>query len=76
MINGKVRKETRVLGKAQGYKGLSIADKVIDGTPIMESVWLPNTDELERLNKGASVVLLVAGQGHPPVRVEVGDAPE
>lgn len=76
MINGKVQGETRVLGKSQGYKGLSVKDDNQDGVHIMRSVWLPNTDELERLQNGASVVLLVAGTMHPPVMVEVGDAPK
>lgn len=41
-------------------------------TPAMETAWIPNPDEIERINAGAPVVLRVLGTAHPPVMIEVG----
>jgi hypothetical protein len=71
---------TRTIGKRQGYLGLPLRDEVrnttVDGerTPVMVTAWEPTPDELERLNKGASVHLVIVGTQHPPVMLEVGDA--
>ena len=70
-----------MLGKCQGYLGLPVRDVFLDtevdgpASPCMETAWIPNTDELERLNAGASVVLRIMGTAHPPVLVEVGEVP-
>ena len=77
MIIGRIPNATRVLGKSQGYLGLPLRDEVrnttVDGeTPVMVTAWEPTPDELERLNKGASVHLVVVGTQHPPVMLEVG----
>ncbi|MDJ1632687.1 hypothetical protein [Rhizobium rhizogenes] len=72
---------TRIIGKSQGYLGLPIRDEAInctvggDGTPCMVTAWQPTPDELVRLNAGASVHLRLLGTAHPPVMVEVGEAP-
>ncbi len=67
---------TRVLGKAQGFLGLHIADCISDeGLPMMLSHWTPTPAELEALNKGANVTLLVMGSSHPPIRLDVGEPP-
>lgn len=80
---------TRLLGKSQGYLGLPIKDEPIDDPTIeltvnsMTSAWEPTPEELERLNKGASVhvrligtALCKYGTKHPPIMVEVGPIPE
>lgn len=77
MIIGRIPNATRVLGKSQGYLGLPLRDEVrnttVGGeTPVMVTAWEPTPDELERLNKGASVHLVVVGTQHPPVMLEVG----
>ncbi len=72
---------TCILGKSQGYLGLPVRDEAInctvggDGTPCMVTAWQPTPDELARLNAGASVHLRLLGTAHPPVMVEVGEAP-
>lgn len=42
----------------------------------MVSAWLPNEDELARLQAGAPVHLGIVGTMHPPVHLNVGDVPE
>lgn len=72
---------TRVCGKSQGYLGLPVRDVVIHekvngpGTPAMETAWTPTPDELERLNKGANVILRILGTSPPPQLITVGDVP-
>ena len=79
MLIARIPNATRVLGKSQGYLGLPLRDEVrnttVDGpaTACMVTAWEPTPDELQRLNKGASVHLIVLGTQHPPVLVEVGD---
>ena len=78
---GRIQGWTRELGKGQGYLGLPLRDTVITctvggtGTPAMETAWLPTPDEIARINAGAPVILRVIGTAHPPVMLEVGDAP-
>jgi hypothetical protein len=77
VISRRIEGASRVIGKSQGYIGLSIRDVTInctvngDATPCMETAWEPTPYELERLNAGASVILRVLGTAHPPVMVEV-----
>ena len=79
MIPGRILNATRALGAPKDWDpadgkcvGLAIRDGVEGGLHTMTSAWLPNADELERLNAGAPVYLVVVGAGHPPVRLEVG----
>lgn len=73
MIIKRITGCTRELGRAQGYRPLPVRDaKASNGAPFMETAWEPTPDELERLNKGATVRLLIAGIEHPPVKIEVG----
>lgn len=81
MLIGRIEGATRVIGKSQGYLGLPVRDVVIDcnpggRVPAMETVWLPTPDELERLAAGASIKLIILGTQHPPVMMEVGQAPD
>lgn len=78
MLIARIPGATRVIGKSQGYLGLPLRDEVrnttVNGpeTCCMVTAWEPTPDELERLNKGACVHLVVLGTVHPPVLVEVG----
>lgn len=79
---GRIRGATRVLGKAQGYRGLPVRDEpincTVDGpdTPSMVTAWLPTPKELEALNAGAAVHVRILGTAHPPIMVEVGEVPD
>lgn len=81
MIIGRIPGATRVLGKSQGYLGLPIRDEVIEegvngaDTPCMVTAWEPTPDEIERLINGAAVHVRILGTSHPPIMVDVGDAP-
>ncbi|PZQ86021.1 MAG: hypothetical protein DI549_00635 [Ancylobacter novellus] len=81
MIIKHIQGATRVLGKSQGYIGLPLRDELInctvDGpsTPSMLTAWEPTPAEIARINAGAPVLLRVLGSAHPPVMIEVGDAP-
>lgn len=78
---GRVSGATRTIGKSQGYMGLPLRDEIIncsvngEHTPVMVTAWFPTPAELALLNAGAPVHLRVLGVNHPPVMVEVGEAP-
>ena len=61
--------------------GLPIRDDFIhckvsgENTPAMTTAWLPTPKELEALNAGAPVLVRLIGTMHPPIIVEVGEAP-
>ena len=84
MLPARIMNATRYLGAPAGWdperdppcSHLAIRDEVHDGMPMMVSAWEPTPDEIARLQAGAKVVLHIVGVGHPPVAVEVGDAPE
>ena len=73
----KIEGATRTIGESQGYIGLPLRDVLInctvggDGTPAMESAWIPTGDDLALLNQGAPIILTVLGTCHPPVMLEV-----
>ena len=79
MMVRRIAGTTRVLGKSQGYLGLPVRDvKVNDSvngpdTSAMETAWEPTPTELARLNQGASVVVQILGETHPPIMLGVGD---
>lgn len=78
---GMITGHTRVLGKSQGYLGLPLRDVTInstvtgEGTPAMETAWLPTPGEIEAIAAGAPIILRVIGTAHPPVMMSVGDIP-
>lgn len=81
MISARIPRFTRVLGKSQGYMGLAVRDEVrkcsVSGpVPCMTTAWQPTPKELETLNLGGSVYVTIQGTGHPPIMVEVGEAPD
>jgi hypothetical protein len=81
MMIGRINGCTRVLGKSQGYLGLPIRDEILncsvggEDTPAMVTAWIPTPEELALLNAGASVHVRIIGTGHPPIMVDVGEAP-
>jgi hypothetical protein len=81
MLIGRIDGATRVLGKTQGYLGLPVRDELIEegvngpGTPCMVTAWTPTPDELDRLSRGAAVHVRILGGAHPPMLVDVGEAP-
>ena len=72
MIAARIEGTTRVLGKAQGFLGLSILDMEVEDKKVMVSAWEPTPEELKLLNEGAKVRLYVLGTVHPAVDVRVG----
>lgn len=79
---GRISGATRVLGKSQGYLGLPVRDEVISdsvngpGTPCMVTAWFPTPEEILALMGGAPVHVRILGVEHPPILVEVGEAPD
>ena len=72
MIGLRIEDETRRIGKAQGYLGLSVRDTTLeDGTPAMVTAWEPTPKELAAIAAGGTVYLWVIGIAHPPVMLQV-----
>jgi hypothetical protein len=77
VLIARIPNATRVLGKQQGYLGLPVRDEVrnttVDGlaTPCMVTAWEPTPDELQRINEGTPIHLVLLGTQHPPVMIEV-----
>ncbi len=75
---GSIHGATRVLGEAQGYQALPVADQqVVDPTTgnevnVMHTAWHPTEDECLSLLRGAPIVLSVYGINMPPVLLTVG----
>lgn len=81
MLIQRIANFTRVIGKAQGYRGLPLRDGVTNcsvsgqDTPTMETAWQPTPAELILLNAGANIHVMLAGSVHPPIIVSVGPVP-
>jgi len=77
MIIAMIKGATRVCGKAQGYLGLPVRDLMLidratsQHAPAMETAWTPTPDELDRLNKGANVIVRILGEVPPPMMLTV-----
>lgn len=82
MIPKRIEGATRYLGAPLGWQPdddgdcAHLAIKQEFNPPRMSSAWEPTPDELARIAAGAHVVLTVAGSGHPPVMLSVGEVPE
>lgn len=83
MIIAMIKGATRICGKAQGYLGLPVRDMVIidkatgQETPAMHTAWTPTPDELDRLNKGANIIVSSLGTIPVPMMLTVDtDLPE
>lgn len=78
---GRIEGATRVLGKSQGYLGLPVRDVMVnctvggEGTPAMETAWLPTPEQIARIVKGSAVHVRILGTSHPPIMVDVGPLP-
>ncbi len=77
MIIAMIKGATRICGKAQGYLGLPIRDIVLIDkttghyTPAMETAWTPTPDQIERINKGANIIVRILGEVPPPMMLDV-----
>lgn len=77
MIIAMIKNATRVCGKAQGYLGLPIRDMIVIDkatgmqTSAMDTAWTPTPDELDRLNKGANIIVRILGVTPPPMLLTV-----
>lgn len=85
MQHGRIDGFTNELGRQQGYVPLYVRFGVEEytdnmqqrwATPKAETAWFPTVEELEKLNQGAPVILILLNSEHPPVRVEVGAIPK
>lgn len=82
MISGRVLRETRLIGKSQGYLGLSVRDEPVNdtvngpATPSMVTAWEPTPAEIAAIAAGAPIYVRILGTAHPPIMVEVGEIPE
>lgn len=73
MIAAMIEGVTRVPGRAQGFGDLPIRDmKEPTGHPVMVTAWTPTPAELEALNNGANVNVIIVGVTPQPMRVEIG----
>ena len=50
---------------------LPVFAEVHNGSVLLTSAWKPNAEELEHLNKGGAVALVIYGTMHPPVALGV-----
>lgn len=83
MIAASIEGRTRYLGKPLGWEperdghcgSLAVRDEITSAGHSMASAWEPTPEELDKLNRGAKVILWVVGSAHPPVAVEVGQPP-
>lgn len=84
MIIKRIAGATRTIGQSQGYLGLPLRDEIrevsiggeIARCHAMVTAWEPTPDEIERIKSGAPIYLCVLGNMHPPVMLNVGEAPE
>lgn len=82
MISARINGATRVIGKSQGYLGLSVRDELTnctvngEGTPQMVTAWEPTPAELTAIASGALIHVRILGTSHPPILVDVGPLPE
>jgi hypothetical protein len=78
---GRIEGFTRVLGERQGYLGLPVRDELIncsvggESTPSMVTEWIPTAENVAAIMSGAPIHVRLIGTAHPPIMVEVGEAP-
>ncbi len=77
MLPLRISNGTRILAEGQDeYYALAIRDEVVEGVPMMTSVWEPTPAELAMLNAGGAVLLTICGTVHPPVMLTAQPAPD
>lgn len=52
---------------------LHVLQETHGGVPFLSSEWVPSADEREAIARGANIILIVVGGGHPPVGLTVAD---
>ena len=73
MIIAMIEGAKRICGKSQGYIVLPVREmNTAQGLPAMVTAWTPTPAELEALNNGANVNVIILGITPAPMRVEVG----
>jgi hypothetical protein len=82
MMSMRIAGFTRICGKAQGYLGLPVRDRIVS-CPVsgrvksMTTAWQPTPDELALLNEGSSIYVEILGPDNPfPMMVGVGESPD
>jgi hypothetical protein len=81
MIQARILGYTNVLGVRQGYKPLYVKSTPIvdpiskNETLLIETAWTPTPEELDALVNGASIRVGLLCNTHPPIKVDVGEAP-
>lgn len=82
MFHARILHHTVVLGEAQGYKPLYVKqqpalDPVSKNETLLHSTaWTPTPRELELLNAGCSIQVVILANAHPPMKVQVGPVPD
>lgn len=82
MFRARVLHHTHVLGEAQGYHPLYVkCEKAVDEVSKNETwrqttAWTPTPRELELLNAGCSIQVVILADRHPPIKVQVGPCPD
>ncbi len=56
---------------AEGCNNLDVREVSEGMYYTLESAWIPTPEELALLNAGRPLVLVIAGRGMPPVKLEV-----
>ena len=73
----RIEGHTRLLATEQRqYRPLYIRDQVEGGINYMTSQWRPDAEDIAKIVMGAPLLLSLAGNGHPPVLIQVGPVPE
>lgn len=49
------------------YSVSAYAGKDSDGRPFVNTVWMPNKEDIEAINAGRGIILSITGSGMPPV---------
>jgi hypothetical protein len=52
---------------------LHVRSEMVEFRTILSSAWQPTLEEIERMLKGAPVILTIHGMDHPPVSLQVGE---
>lgn len=80
MIAVRIEGCTAVLGAPKDWDsskgqcvGLPVRQELTEQGPQYRSRWQPTQAELELLNQGGAIELVVCGNGHPPVWIGVAE---
>lgn len=78
MLPLRISNATRIMAETQDeYHALAIRGVNVPGYgPAMVSVWEPTPAELEMLNRGGAVQLIILGTAWPPVMLTTQEPPK